>query len=223
MPLTFMGETMGVIHTTREEGNLPNPDVLKRMERLAAVSAARLSAIRSFDQVQLQAATDPLTGLLNRRALEEKVRQIQAQGHKMAVAIADLDHFKRLNDTYGHDAGDRALVTFAKSVQDAVRPADIVARFGGEEFIVVFQGADASQAAKVLDRVRVHLAKVVAGADTPTFTASYGVSDDRLGPDLGLLIQVADTALLRAKELGRDCAVVADMGQPDATPDEHAA
>ncbi|MFK7928669.1 MAG: diguanylate cyclase [Myxococcota bacterium] len=223
MPLTFMGETMGVVHTTRPEGQLPTADVLNRMERLAAVSAARLSAIRSFDQVQQQAATDPLTGLLNRRALEEQVRQLQGQGHSMAVAIADLDHFKRLNDTYGHDAGDRALVTFAKSVQDAVRPADVVARFGGEEFIIVFRNANAAQAAKVLDRVRGHLAKVVAGADTPTFTASYGVSDDRLGPDLGLLIQVADTALLRAKELGRDCVVVADMGEPDAIPEEHAA
>lgn len=223
MPLTFMGETMGVVHTVRPEGSLPADDVMHRMEKLAAVTAARLSAIRSFDQVQLQAATDPLTGLLNRRALEEQVRQMHSKGHTMAVAIADLDHFKRLNDTYGHDAGDRALVTFAKAMKDAVRPADLVSRFGGEEFIMVFRDADAAQAARVLERVRSHLAKVVAGADTPTFTASFGVSDDRLGQDLGMLIQVADTALLRAKELGRDCIVVADMGEPDAIPEEHAA
>lgn len=216
VPLTFMGDSLGVAHVTfdREEGI--DKVAIERLEFLASATAARLSTIRSFEQVQLQATTDPLTGLLNRRALEVQVRKLVEQGSRFAVAIADLDHFKRLNDTHGHDAGDRALVTFAKAMQDAVRPHDLLARFGGEEFILVFHDAGAEQAAQALERVRAHLAKVVSGADTPTFTASFGVSDTRVGTDLAMLIQVADAALLRAKDTGRDRVVIADMGEADA-------
>ena len=85
-----------------------------------------------------------------------------------------------------------------------------------EEFVIVFADADAETAVRVIDRVRIHLANVVSGTDTPTFTASYGISDTRIGRDLTMLIQVADAALLRAKDRGRDRALVADMGKSSA-------
>jgi len=220
VPVTFMGEAMGVLHTVSTAGDLPPPGALSRLEILANGLGARLGAVRSFKKVQLQASTDPLTGLLNRRALEEEVRSLVLAQHEFAVCIADLDHFKRLNDTHGHDTGDRALGTFSKAVREVVRDTDLVSRFGGEEFVIIFPDLVAEQAQDVLERLRQHLATVTAGSDTPTFTASYGVSDTRCGSDLQALIQIADAALLRAKEEGRDQVIIADMGEPNARPPE---
>ena len=212
VPVSFMGRAIGVVHVELEDDTRPDPEAVQRIEQIATTVASRVSTIRTFRQVQLQATTDPLTGLLNRRALEEGVRQLVREERTFAVAIADLDHFKRLNDTHGHDAGDRALGTFAKVCKDSVRDGDLVARFGGEEFVMVFADVGAEMAADILERLRGHLARVVAGSDTPTFTASFGVSDSRLGPSLDMLVQVADAALLRAKDTGRDKVLVADMG-----------
>ena len=218
VPISFMGRAMGVLHTTGPELSVVSDEHRHRNEQIAGVIGARLGSIRSFEQVQLQATTDPLTGLLNRRALEAEVRKLVLKEDHFAVAIADLDHFKRLNDTHGHEAGDRALSTFSKVVREVVRDGDLVARFGGEEFVIVFPRCKAEQAARTLERVRNHLAKVTAGSDTPTFTASYGVSDSRCGFDLQGLVQVADAALMRAKTEGRDRILIADMGEPDAAP-----
>ena len=212
VPVAFMGRPIGVIHAQLGDGEPPPPILVERLEQIGVATASRMSTIRTFEQIQLQATTDPLTGLLNRRALEEGVRTMVMEGRSFAVAIADLDHFKRLNDTHGHDAGDRALCTFAKACIDSVRDDDLVARFGGEEFVIVLADVSAERAFDVLERLRGHLAEVVSGGDTPTFTASYGVSDSRLGTNLDMLIQVADAALLRAKESGRDRVLVADMG-----------
>jgi len=84
-----------------------------------------------MSESQLQARTDPLTGLLNRRSLENQAARAQALPEPAFVAFADIDHFKRLNDSYGHDTGDRALRLFARVLQEALRPGDMVGRFGG--------------------------------------------------------------------------------------------
>ena len=212
VPVSFMGHAIGVVHATLNPDNPPSDDAVAGLEQVASAIATRISTIRTLHKVQLQATTDPLTGLLNRRALEEGVRRLVDAEREYAVGIADLDHFKRLNDTFGHEAGDRALVTFAKTCQDTIRATDLISRFGGEEFVFVFADATAEIAARRLEELRTKLAQVVAGSDTPTFTASFGVSDSRLGSGLELLIQVADAALLRAKDAGRDRVIVADMG-----------
>ena len=90
--------------------------------------------------------------------MEERVRHLREAGTPFALAMADLDHFKRLNDSYGHDTGDRALRTFARVLREAVRDNDVVARHGGEEFVVVLPGVDALTAAPVLHRIRERLA-----------------------------------------------------------------
>lgn len=209
-PVTFMGRALGVLHATGPEGQPPSPAFAQRTEFLAGAMGARLGSIRSLERIQLQAATDPLTGLLNRRALETEVRKVQRRSGVYAVAIADLDHFKRLNDTLGHDAGDRALTTYAKCVQEVVGDQGFVSRFGGEEFVLVFPDHQMEAAARILEQARERLATITAGGDTPCFTASYGVADSRHADDLAGIISVADAALLRAKEAGRDRVLLAD-------------
>ena len=132
--------------------------------------------MRAFAKTQLQASTDGLTGLVNRRTAEQQLRGMIQNQHPFAVAIADLDKFKQLNDTHGHEAGDRALRLFAQTATQALRDHDLIARWGGEEFVIVLPELDRFQAVSVLDRIRHDLAAAHSGG-TATYTASFGVTD----------------------------------------------
>jgi diguanylate cyclase (GGDEF)-like protein len=153
--------------------------------------------------------TDPLTGAANRRTLDARVRALAADGIPFAIAIADLDHFKRINDEYGHDAGDRTLRTFAEAMRRTLRPDDLVARFGGDEFVMVIANCDARQAANALERVRREFARGLDLAQLPTASASFGVADSSVGRTMSSVLGVADSALLEAKREGRDRVQVA--------------
>ena len=185
-----------------------------RLEGLAAQVGTRLGVLRAMAKSQLQAETDPLTGLLNRRAMEERVRHLREAGTPFALAMADLDHFKRLNDSYGHDTGDRALRTFARVLREAVRDNDVVARHGGEEFVVVLPGIDALTAAPVLHRIRERLLDAVGTALIPEFSVSIGLADSSWSSDLTDVLRAADHALMEAKAQGRDRLVIADPPAP---------
>ncbi len=175
--------------------------------------------LRAFARSEMQAKTDPLTGLLNRRSLEASARDLVDNGEHYVVAYADLDHFKVLNDVHGHDAGDRALRLFARVLRDSVRPSDIPARYGGEEFVVVLPDCGAADALLVMERVRNVLAVAVADGAAPEFTVSVGVAESSISKTFSETIEAADTALLHAKATGRDRVVVA--GGPDVVvPDD---
>ncbi len=125
--------------------------------------------------------------------------------------MADLDHFKALNDTYGHEAGDKALRHFSTIVRANLRPQDVPCRFGGEEFVFVLPGYDAETAAAAMERLRVALGESFNGTG-PIYSASFGVADSADGTDLESLLRVADAAVYSAKQLGRDRVVI---GEPD--------
>ena len=220
VPVAFMGRSLGVLHVTGSPGEPPDGEAAHRLVVLAAQAGTAIGTIRAFSKAQLQASTDSLTGLLNRRSAEDKlVRRLHA-GDSFALVMADLDHFKLLNDTYGHDVGDRALRLFCDSVRDALRTEDIFARWGGEEFMIALPNSDRSAAAAVLERVRLALAEACARADTPSVTASFGVSDTIMSSHLDQLLRFADEALLKAKARGRDCVQIAgaDQQQPSRLP-----
>jgi diguanylate cyclase (GGDEF)-like protein len=122
--------------------------------------------------------------------------------------MGDLDHFKALNDTHGHDAGDRALRLFSRTLERSLRTDDFVCRFGGEEFVVIFPERTAAEAASALNRVREELLVVVAAGAAPAFTVSFGVAHSEEGTSLEELIRIADGALFRAKREGRNRVVV---------------
>ena len=122
--------------------------------------------------------------------------------------MADLDHFKNVNDTYGHETGDRALRLFSQLAVSSLREHDLVSRYGGEEFIFVLPNVDVERAAPVLHRLRERLAQAVESGRIPAFTASYGVVESAQSDDIGELIRLADRAMYQAKQEGRDRIVI---------------
>ncbi|NND73506.1 MAG: diguanylate cyclase [Ilumatobacter sp.] len=155
-----------------------------------------------------QSVTDPLTGLKNRRAflerLDEEIDRSRRYGLMLSVAMIDVDHFKAHNDTYGHAAGDVTLEQIGKILESESRASDLVARFGGEEFIVILSGADVDCAAVLAERFRRSVERT--DWDESSVTVSIGVAS--MPPDsveADALIQAADAALYRAKAQGRNC------------------
>lgn len=160
--------------------------------------------------------TDALTGLVNRRdmleRLEDEVATHTRYGEDFAIIMVDIDHFKQINDRYGHASGDRLLVKFADRLADMTRHSDVVARWGGEEFLILLSHTDPAQANVVAAKLhsnplRVHLAGQ--GSDI-LITASFGVASFSERVDLTELIALADDRLYQAKHQGRDCVVDAE-------------
>ena len=202
--VTFMGRSLGVLHVTGPEDEIIGQETSERLGELASQVGSHIGTVRSFARAELQAGTDSLTGLPNRRSAEAELSRRLLDGERLAIAIADLDHFKLLNDTYGHEAGDRALRLFADAVRASLRTEDIFARWGGEEFVIALPFADRFDAHESLDRARHALVTACAKAETPGFTASFGVADTTQAERLDVLLRTADKALLGAKAAGRD-------------------
>jgi diguanylate cyclase (GGDEF)-like protein len=204
VPVTFMGRALGVLHATGPDGNPPEQVQLERLATLASLAGTRIGTVRAFRRTQLQASTDGLTGLVNRRTFESKVRELLTGDEPVAIAVGDLDRFKELNDTFGHEAGDRALRLFASVLRDSVRSDDVAARLGGEEFALALRGLTASDAVGRLERIREVLAEATARTGQLQFTVSFGVTDSTVAASLDELLRVADAGLYAAKQAGRD-------------------
>ena len=210
VPLTFMGRALGVLHAASPVGQPLTPLQFQRLGTLGTQAGGRIGTVRAFERTQLQASTDGLTGLCNRRTVEARIHQLSVSGRSFALVMCDLDHFKRLNDTFGHPAGDDALRSFATVVRGCARENDVVARWGGEEFAFVLEGTTGEQAVAWTARVREQLAQSLRGRNKPPFTASFGVVDSRAAPTLEMLVRLADDALYRAKAEGRDLTSLAE-------------
>jgi diguanylate cyclase (GGDEF)-like protein len=185
-------------------------------EKRLALEAEREQLI---DHLQVASEVDFLTSLLNRRALMQRGEQLLAQAKRhhwsVAVVIFDIDHFKLVNDAYGHAVGDQVLIQVAAIAQGECRQADLLARYGGEEFILLAFDCNDAQASYLAERIRTKLeqSKFGSGAETFDITASFGVAHAQSFEvdHLELLIKGADSALYRAKSQGRNCVVESDM------------
>lgn len=179
-----------------------------------------ISVIRDIDrrktmEVELAraAATDALTGLANRRAFANAFDRCLNGGSTCGcLALFDIDHFKRINDRYGHDAGDRVIQAFAEIALRHVREEDLVARLGGEEFGVILPGVEPAQGREICERLRRALgaeAIEVGAGRTVSMTVSAGVAAFSAAQDRDAVMRAADVALYEAKGAGRDCLVLA--------------
>jgi len=209
VPVTVLGTPMGVLHMVGAAGAPPAGDERIGMESISEQAGMRIGILRAMASSQLQATTDPLTGLLNRRSLEAELISLRDRRSDYAIAFLDLDHFKQMNDTYGHETGDRALRSFAQLLQQAVRENDFVCRYGGEEFVVVFPGIDSAGAQPIIERLVLNLSEAVQAGEVPSFTVSAGMSDSALADEFGEVIRQADEAMFRAKQTGRARIVLA--------------
>lgn len=168
--------------------------------------------VEANQKLETLSLTDSLTGLPNRRHarhwLESLWQESEADGHALACVMLDADHFKTVNDTHGHDAGDRVLVEFAHTVRDALRTDDLVFRLGGDEFLVICPRTDHAGGLQVAERIHqaVMALRVPTGDSHWTGSASIGVAVRMPGMSgLDELIQLADRGVYLAKEQGRNC------------------
>ena len=167
---------------------------------------------QSVQQSIEMALYDSLTGLNNRRSLERRlpamIETARARGAPLTMMVLDIDHFKRVNDTYGHDVGDRVLKGFGAELRDTVRSGDLICRLGGEEFVVVMPGADAAEAARIAERARRTTESreflVDGAAASVSITVSIGLAEWRENWNYAELYRRADRALYRSKSAGRN-------------------
>jgi diguanylate cyclase (GGDEF)-like protein len=202
--VSIAGRTVGVTHAVGRDGVLPAEADLRTLNFTSRRGSERIAMIRAFATSEMQAHTDPLTGLLNRRSLENGVRDLRADGVPYAVAYGDLDNFKILNDTHGHDAGDQALRLFARILGESLRPKDLAARYGGEEFVVVLPNCNTDTAMGILERVRESLALALNAGHVPAFTVTFGLASSAYAAEFDDIVAIADQALLQAKAAGRN-------------------
>jgi diguanylate cyclase (GGDEF)-like protein len=181
---------------------------------LAPITVASVMVARNelLEQLRQLASHDPLTGALNRRAFVDayRVRIAHREWRKRAVSILvlDIDHFKKINDTWGHAVGDQILMAFARTVRECLRGSDLLGRFGGEEFVALMCGCAGTEAEAAAERVRAAVAATVVhidGGHNVMMTVSIGIAAaDSLPAALEPLVAAADKALYAAKAAGRN-------------------
>ncbi|MDE2428668.1 MAG: diguanylate cyclase [Burkholderiales bacterium] len=176
-------------------------------EYLISSLATRAERYRSLRALIMR---DGLTGLYNHTAIKEQlaseILQAGRNGSPLALAMIDLDNFKQINDSYGHPAGDQVLRTLARLLRQRLRRSDIVGRYGGEEFAVIFPDTTATIARRVLDQVRIAFAKIQQHSEELSFSVTFsgGVADLELTTDADELFDVADAAMYVSKQSGRN-------------------
>jgi two-component system cell cycle response regulator len=191
-------------------------ELVTRSRNLLELRARQLDLAAANDQLYILATTDQLTGLKNRgyflERLGTEIDRCSRHNRKCAVAILDADHFKAINDSYGHDVGDKVLQALSRELLAELRTIDLVGRIGGEEFAILLPETGPEQGLKVSERLaaRIRSAKVFAEAKEIRFTVSIGLTNvSQVGDEADAVLKRADRALYHAKALGRDrCEVI---------------
>lgn len=185
------------------------------------VAVNRLQLQNANQKLHEISRSDGLTGLLNRKTWEDSLihefKRFQRYSHTSTLIMFDIDHFKRVNDTYGHPAGDAVIRNTAKILKDSTRNIDISGRYGGEEFALVLVDTDAAGATIVAERIRAAIEECIVKYDKNElrYTVSLGIAE--LNPEVrdhAMWIECADRALYQAKESGRNCVRIASLPPP---------
>ena len=197
----------------KEKGFWDDRDIRKLLMVYAGLASSALYRVRLMEFTKHAAITDVLTGAYNRRFFEDMFEKQLALAKRsnepLSFLIADLDHFKKLNDTYGHITGDRALQQAAKAIKKCLRSSDILARYGGEEFVIIMPATNITNAVEKAEIIRRQVKSLKIDTFTSehpvVLTISIGVSSfPPQGTECSDLLRSADKALYRAKEKGRD-------------------
>jgi diguanylate cyclase (GGDEF)-like protein len=214
LPLQAQGRALGGICLVREDGPAFRDADVQVAELCAGASAAALANAARFERSQRLALTDPLTGLYNRRSLEQMLEleldKARRLGYPVGLLFTDIDRFKSVNDQFGHLQGDKVLGAVARCLRRALRKTDVLARFGGDEFVALLPGCQPDAIGSVCEKLRVAVARLgMPALSGRQITVSVGGAA-ALGADADatLLIDAADRALYEAKAMGRNRVVV---------------
>jgi diguanylate cyclase (GGDEF)-like protein len=221
LPLQRASSTVGALVIGAAEPNAIRMSDLRTIGLLAQLASSALEAAWEIEEVSRRSRTDQLTGLWNRRHFDEVLSKVLAEtdrfGGSCALVVADVDHFKAVNDTHGHEAGDAVLKTVAFVIEGLVRATDTAARIGGEEMCVILPQTTIGGALELTERLR----STLEGEETLwrggliRVTASFGVATYQAGAGpvaRGRVFENADAALYRAKRDGRNCVRSAETG-----------
>ncbi len=222
-PLIEENKVLGCIVTKSTDGKLTSKE-LEYIQQLVNQTATTINRANIYGEILKHATLDALTGFYNRRQLEERIKQEVAsavrQKTSLCAIMTDIDHFKQVNDTYGHAVGDEVLRTVAKTIRAQLREYDIAGRYGGEEFAILLPFTRLEEAKMVAERLRssvekriVDISRINADAETKSInvTISLGVYEFNPRDKDGDLLKKADKALYTAKETGRNRVVISEI------------
>ncbi|AFJ02469.1 diguanylate cyclase (GGDEF) domain-containing protein [Methylophaga frappieri] len=215
LPLIRQRKLIGSLNLGSRNASRFQPDIGSQfLQHMAAVVAACLENTRLHEEIKLVGLRDPLTGINNRRffdqRIDEEVSRAKRQHSPLSCLFVDLDHFKRINDQYGHAAGDAVLKQVASLLNQLLRSTDVLARFGGEEFVILLTDTPANAAADIAQRMRIHLSQqffAVNANKQIQITLSIGLATMNHSNQIHTshqLLQAADQAVYAAKISGRN-------------------
>ena len=211
VPLILGTCVLGVLAMRAKQADAYTPEQIRLVETIASQASIAMDNARMFEEVQHLAVTDSLTGLFNRRYFfpyaQKEIERARRYQKPLSLIMMDIDHFKRVNDHFGHQTGDRALQMVARTCLAELRKVDVMCRFGGEEFIILLPETSKTKAGKAARRIRdaVSDARLAVNGGEVALTVSIGVAElDGGHADINALIQAADKALYQAKEAGRN-------------------
>lgn len=211
---SIQSQVMGHLQEEQARHQQTNQESQQMQGRLAELEAETQSLRQQLTEAKYLANTDTLTGIPNRAAYERHIASEFARWQRnpqpLTLLVWDIDHFKQINDNFGHQAGDRTLKVIGQLLAKRIRQTDFLARYGGEEFVMVMTGTGLDQALKLADALREDIAKQKfhAGAKPLAITISCGLTELQAGDDPGKLFRRADAALYQAKQAGRNCCKV---------------
>lgn len=224
VPMISQGDVIGVLVIAADRRD-ENPIDDAHIATLAEQLSLAVSNVSLRDTLRHQSTVDPLTGLYNRRFFDESLKRELARAQRSrsacSVVMVDLDHFKRVNDTYGHEGGDLVLQAASRAILQRVRASDVVCRYGGEELVLMLPDCDAQEAVRCAEAIRISLGGIViqhAGQTIAGISASFGVAQwPGHGNGEQDLLQAADRALYAAKRTGRNKVLVAEAASLPAS------
>lgn len=200
-------------HQERQSTLQDHASSLKSLPRTSS-PAEVTQLLLDLAEMRREAHTDGLTGIANRKAFDESLRDAamatMEAGECLSILLIDIDHFKQINDTHGHQAGDQVIRTVAKTLKENVKGRDTTARYGGEEFAVILPATTLAAAMRVAENIRISIAELdltseIHNEELGKITASIGVATFKMGEPLTRMIERADQALYFAKAGGRNC------------------
>jgi diguanylate cyclase (GGDEF)-like protein len=225
IPLRTAQKVLGAVVLGARRQGAYGPDQVRQLEVVAMQAAESIYRARLFEQTERLATTDGLTGVTNHRTfqarLEEQLAQAQRYGKKLSLILCDIDHFKAVNDRYGHPMGDVVLKGVARTLVAEARATDAVARYGGEEFAIVMPETDAAGAQVIAERIRQRVKALAFATDRGPLKVTLSLGVASVPGDAATkteLIERADACLYHAKRSGRDRSVSASSlaGTPPA-------